>query len=242
MRFEALIFDFDGVIVDSEILSNAILADALTALGHPTSLEQAVERYIGLNWRDMGAVIEAEIGRPLPAGFRARAKEAFELRLDEVTAVAGVEAFLAAIPSIPKAVASSSPTQWLRDSLERFGLSRHFENRLFSAAEHVDRGKPHPDIYLHAARALGVRPAAVLVLEDTPTGVKSARAAGMTVVGLCAGLHCGAGHGERLRAAGADHIAGSYAEVSSLVMPDLALPFRGGVGVGNVGENVRRRQ
>lgn len=169
----------------------------------------------------MCVVIESEIGRSLPADFRDRSKQAFELRLEEVTAVAGVEAFLAELPPIPKAVASSSPTRWLSASLERFGLAHHFGDRLYSAAEHVERGKPHPDIYLHAARELGVRPAQVLVLEDTPTGVKSARAAGMTVVGLCAGLHCGPGHGERLRAAGADHIAGSYAEVLKLVMPDL---------------------
>jgi beta-phosphoglucomutase-like phosphatase (HAD superfamily) len=132
-----------------------------------------------------------------------------------------VEAFLEALPPIPKAVASSSPAQWLRGSLERFGLAHHFGDRLFSAAEHVERGKPHPDIYLHAARALGVRPTEALVLEDTPTGVKAARAAGMTVVGLCAGLHCGPGHGERLLGAGADHIAAGYAEVLPLVMPDL---------------------
>ena len=217
MIFQAMIFDFDGVIVDSEILSNAILAEALTELGHPTSLEQAVERYIGLNWRDTCVIIEAEIGRPLPADFRARTKEAFRLRADEVTAVAGVEAFLEALPPIPKAVASSSPTRWLSGSLERFGLAHHFGGRLFSAAEHVARGKPHPDIYLHAARALGVVPAQVLVLEDTPTGVKSAKAAGMTVVGLCAGLHCGTGHGDRLLEAGADHVAAGYAEVLELI-------------------------
>ena len=174
-----MIFDFDGVIVDSEILSNAILAEALTELGHPTTLEQAVERYIGLNWRDMVVVIEAEIGRPLAGRLPgADRSEAFQLRLDEVTAVDGVEAFLDALPPIPKAVASSSPTEWLSGSLERFGLAHHFGDRLFSAAEHVARGKPHPDIYLHAARALGVEPGEVLVLEDTPTGVKAARAAG----------------------------------------------------------------
>jgi HAD superfamily hydrolase (TIGR01509 family) len=132
-------------------------------------------------------------------------KEAFELRIGEVTAVAGVEAFLDSVAPVPKAVASSSPTHWLRGSLERFGLAHHFGGRLFSAAEHVERGKPHPDIYLYAAQALGVRPAEVLVIEDTPTGVKSARSAGMTVVGLCAGLHCRPGHGERLREAGALH-------------------------------------
>ena len=198
-----------------------LLAEALTDLGHPTTFEQAVQRYIGLNWRDMGAVIEAELGRPLPADFRTRNKAAFEARMDEVTAVAGVAGFLDRLPPIPKAVASSSPTRWLSGALERFGLAHHFEDRLFSAAEHVARGKPHPDIYLHAAKALGIRPGAALVLEDTPTGVKAARAAGMTVIGLCAGLHCGPGHGEILRAAGADPIAGSYDEVLKLVMPDL---------------------
>ena len=180
-----------------------------------------MDRYIGLNWRDMSLVIEAEIGRPLPADFRTRSKEAFELRLEEVTAVAGVEAFLDALPPIPKAVASSSPTRWLRGSLERFGLAHHFGDRLFSAAEHVARGKPHPDIYLYAARELGIPPGDVLVLEDTPTGVKSARAAGMTVIGLCAGLHCGPGHGERLLEAGADQVAVSYGEALQIVMPDL---------------------
>ena len=193
----------------------------MTGLGHPTTLEQATERYIGLNWRDTAVVIEAEIGRPLPADFRPNMKRAFELRAEEVTAVAGVAHFLDSLPPIPKAVASSSPTRWLRGSLERFGLAHHFGDRLFSAAEHVERGKPFPDIYLHAASEIGIRPAEILVLEDTPTGVKSARSAGMTVVGLCAGLHCGPGHGETLRSAGAHHVASTYAEVLPLVMPDL---------------------
>ncbi|HEX6376962.1 MAG TPA: HAD family phosphatase [Allosphingosinicella sp.] len=212
-----MIFDFDGVIVDSEILSNAVLAEALTALGHATTTQQAVDRYIGLHWADTCALIEGEIGRPLPEGFERRTSEAFRLRLEEVAAVAGVGAFLDALPPAPRAVASSSPTRWLRSSLERFGLAHHFGDNLFSAAEHVSRGKPHPDIYLHAARALGVDPADVLVLEDTAPGVAAARAAGMTVVGLCAGLHCGPGYGARLTAAGARHIAETYAEVLDLL-------------------------
>jgi len=209
------------VIVDSEILSNRILAEALTELGHPTTTEQAVERYIGLNWRDTCALIETGIGAPLPADFRPKTKAAFQLRQEEVVAVAGVEACLGRIPAIPKAVASSSPTAWLRGALERFGLAHHFGGRLFSAAEHVALGKPHPDIYLHSARALGVAPGDVLVIEDTAPGVAAARAAGMTVIGLCAGLHCGPGYGDRLQGAGADHVVGSYAEVLNLVMPDL---------------------
>lgn len=205
------------MIVDSEILSNAVLAEALTELGHPTTTEQAVERYIGLHWADTRARIEAEIGRPLPADFRARTGEAFQLRLDEVTAVAGVEEFLQALPPVTKAVASSSPTRWLRGSLERFGLAHHFGGRLFSAAEHVARGKPHPDIYLHAARAIGADPARILVIEDTAPGVAAARAAGMKVAGLCAGRHCGPGYGGRLAAAGAAPVVGGYAELLELM-------------------------
>jgi beta-phosphoglucomutase-like phosphatase (HAD superfamily) len=118
---------------------------------------------------------------------------------------------------VPKAVASSSPTRWLRGSLERFGLLHHFGDRLFSAAEHVSRGKPHPDIYLHAARAIGVEPARTLVLEDTAPGVAAARAAGMTVVGLCAGRHCGSGYGDRLRAAGAAPVLTTYTQVLEFI-------------------------
>jgi beta-phosphoglucomutase-like phosphatase (HAD superfamily) len=177
-----------------------------------------VERYIGLHWADTCALIEAEIGRPLPADFKERTNGAFQMRLSEIGAVTGVEAFLDWLPPLPKAVASSSPTSWLRGSLERFGLLHHFGDRLFSAAEHVTRGKPHPDIYLHAARALDVEPRQVLVLEDTAPGVAAARAAGMTVIGLCAGLHCGPGYGARLSAAGAHPIASSYSEVAEIIM------------------------
>jgi HAD superfamily hydrolase (TIGR01509 family) len=195
-----------------------VLAEALTGLGHPTTTEQAVDRYIGLHWADTCTRIEAEIGRPLPADFKRRTSEAFQLRLGEVGAVAGVADFLEALPPMPKAVASSSPTRWLRSSLERFGLLHHFGDRLFSAAEHVARGKPHPDIYLHSARELGIDAAEVIVLEDTATGVAAAKAAGMTVIGLCAGLHCGPGYGDRLLLAGASPVVASYAEVLELII------------------------
>jgi HAD superfamily hydrolase (TIGR01509 family) len=217
VRFHGIIFDFDGVIADSEILSNAVLAEALTELGHPTTRAEAIDRYIGLHWTDTCAAIEARIGAPLPSDFREATSEHFHARIDEVRPVLGIEAFLEAVPYLPKAVASSSPTEWLRASLERFGLARHFGARLFSAAEHVQRGKPHPDIYLHAAKALGLDPARLLVIEDTPLGVRAGAGAGATVVGLCAAGHCAPGYGDRLRAAGAAHIARSYEEVLGLL-------------------------
>jgi HAD superfamily hydrolase (TIGR01509 family) len=194
-----------------------VLAQALTELGHATTTAEAIERYIGLHWADTRAAIEARIGRALPETFKEDTGAAFASRVDGVVAVPGIHAFLEALPDLPKAVASSSPVSWLRSSLERFGLARHFGTHLYSAAEHVGRGKPFPDIYLHAARALGAKPSEVLVLEDTMPGVKAARAAGMTVVGLCAGTHCGLGYGERLRSAGAHLIASTYTEVLEFI-------------------------
>ena len=217
MRFAGIVFDFDGVVVDSEMLSNSVIAEALSAIGHPTTTEQAIERYIGRHWADTQAAIEAELGRPLPVDFKDRTAEAFTSRIGEVGAVAGVEAFLEATAGVPKAVASSSPRAWLAASLERLGLAHHFGERLFSAAEHVSRGKPHPDIYLHAAAELGIAPGALLAIEDTAPGVRAAVGAGMKVVGLCAGLHCGEGYGDRLQAAGAHHIARSYREVLEFI-------------------------
>jgi HAD superfamily hydrolase (TIGR01509 family) len=217
MKFDAVIFDFDGVIADSERLSNSVLADALTAVGYPTTMGQAVDRYIGLHWADTTAAIETHIGGRLPPGFKESTSAVFQARVEEVAAVPGVAEFLERIASMPKAVASSSSTRWLRTSLERFGLAHHFGDRLFSAAEHVARGKPAPDIYLYAALQLGVQPNRALVIEDTAPGIAAARAAGMYVVGLSAGGHCTASYCERLAAAGADAVAPSFDQILELI-------------------------
>lgn len=217
MSPRAIIFDFDGVIVDSEKLANELLAAELTAVGLPTSYQDSLRLYMGRHWADNAAAIEARLGRPLPPDLRERISGSFHARIDEVGAVPGVQAFLDRTAHLPRAVASSSPVAWLRGSLERLGLAHHFGDRLFSAAEHVSRGKPAPDIYLHAAGALGVPPAEILVIEDTPTGAAAGLAAGMMVVGLCAGGHCGPDHGESLRAAGVERVARSWAEVEETV-------------------------
>jgi len=106
---------------------------------------------------------------------------------------------------------------WIEMGLARFGLREAFGDALFSAAVHVTRGKPHPDLFLHAASAMDAQPSRTLVIEDTATGVAAVVAAGMTVVGLCAGGHIRAGHDERLAAAGAHYLARSYAELDALM-------------------------
>jgi HAD superfamily hydrolase (TIGR01509 family) len=217
VRFEGIIFDFDGVIVDSEIVSNTVLAEALTALGRPMTTEEAIDRFIGRHWADTEAAIEALIGRPLPADFRERTRVAFAARLDEIGAVEGAAEFLDSVREVPKAVASSSRSEWLRSALARLGLAHHFGDRLYSAAERVERGKPHPDIYLYAAAELGIEPGRLLVIEDTAPGVQAGVAAGMTVVGLCAASHCAPGYEDRLVAAGAARVVSSYAEITGLL-------------------------
>ncbi|MEA3035215.1 MAG: hypothetical protein QOH04_974 [Sphingomonadales bacterium] len=217
MRFEALIFDFDGVIVDSEVAANAALADVLTAHGHSTGLDEALDLYSGLNWPDCHRRIELETGRAFDReALGARVDAAIAARAAEMLEIEGLREFVAANADRRLAIASSSETAWLEATLTRLGLLAPFQGRLFSAAGFA-RGKPHPDIYLHAAAALGVEPEHCLVIEDHPVGVAAGVAAGMTVVALLAASHIRPGHADRVRAAGASHVARSYSEVAEIL-------------------------
>jgi HAD superfamily hydrolase (TIGR01509 family) len=214
------------VLLESEYAGNAQLAAYLTRSGHPTSPEQAMTHFMGLSGRDFIAAIEGWIGRPLPEDFHsARAEEDARVLAEGLAEVAGAVAFVESLPpELPRAIASSSSTRWIEAHLRHLGLSRHFEGRIFSGAEHVARGKPAPDIYLHAAQALGVDIARIAVVEDSPVGATGALASGATVIGLCAGSHCLPGHAERLRALGVRHVAADFAEVADL----LGLSLRDG--------------
>lgn len=217
MRFEAIIFDCDGVIVDSEVAVNRAIAEALTQLGLPTTLEQAIADFTGHSTEETDSMIEARWGRPLPDAFRTLVRDAVIGGYDAIPAVPGVCVFVAALPPVPRAVASSSSTRWIAGHLERLGLAPHFNGHIYSGREHVARTKPAPDIYLHAAAAIGADATSTVVIEDSPIGVRAAVSAGMTVIGLCAGGHCRPGLDARLREAGAHHVAASYTEVAALI-------------------------
>jgi HAD superfamily hydrolase (TIGR01509 family) len=219
MRFEALIFDFDGVLLESEWAGNKQIADLLTAIGHPTSVEQAMDKFMGLAGGDFFAAIERWIGRPLPDDFHAaRAAEDVRAIAEGVEEVAGAVAFIRSLPpGLPKAVASSSTTHWIGSHLANLGLAEAFGDMLFSGREHVERGKPAPDLYLHAADALGVPIARIAIIEDSPVGVAGALASGAEVIGLVAGRHCLPGHAERLRELGVRHIARDFDEVAAFL-------------------------
>jgi HAD superfamily hydrolase (TIGR01509 family) len=207
------------VLIESEYAGNRQIAEYLTAKGHPTSVEQSMEQFMGLNGVDFLAAIERWIGRPLPEDFHvARAEEDARVLEEGLQEVAGAVAFVEKLPSdLPRAIASSSSTVWIERHLDHLGLRRYFGSNIFSGREHVSRGKPAPDLYLHAASAMGVDIRRTAIIEDSPVGVAGAVASGATVIGLCAGSHCGIGHADRLKALGVHHIARSFDEVAALL-------------------------
>jgi beta-phosphoglucomutase-like phosphatase (HAD superfamily) len=219
LRFGGLILDFDGVLLESEYAGNKQIADYLTGIGHPTSAEESMTHFMGLSGGDFHAAVERWIGRPLPESFHtARAEEDARVLSEGLEAVAGAVRFVKALPpELPKAIASSSITRWIETHLDHLGLRHHFEGRIFSGHEHVSRGKPAPDLYLHAADAIGVPIERVAIVEDSPVGVTGAVTSGAFVIGLCAGRHCLAGHGERLKALGVHALAGSFEEVEAVL-------------------------
>jgi HAD superfamily hydrolase (TIGR01509 family) len=219
MRFDGLIFDFDGVLLESEWAGNKQIADYLTGIGHPTSVEQSMHNFMGLAGKDFIAALERWIGRPLPADFHgARAEEDARALAEGLEEVAGAVAFVRGLPpDLPKAVASSSSTEWIRSHLAHLGLSNAFGPMIFSGREHVARGKPAPDLYRHAASAIGVPIDRVAIIEDSPVGVTGALASGAEVIGLVAGRHCMPGHEERLRALGVRQIAHDFDEVAAFL-------------------------
>ena len=219
-RFAApdlLIFDFDGVVADSETISNQSVADYLTSIGHPTSLDEAMRLFLGKHHNDTVAAMEHYIGRKLPAEFETDHRNRVRVKMRaEVRPIPGIEAFLDARPQMPKCVASSSSVGWLDHCVDKFGLRRHFGDNLFSATL-VANGKPAPDIFLLAAREMAVEPSATIVIEDSPTGVKGGVAAGCRVIGFLGGSHIRDGHADKLRAASAHAIAHDYEEVAHLI-------------------------
>lgn len=219
MRFDGIIFDFDGVLLESEAAGNAHLAELLTQLGFPHSREDALARYTGLSGPDFIGAIESRIGATLPREFHVRrAEEDARVLAEGLEEVVGAVAFVRSLPSDwPKAVASSSSSEWVRTHLRHLSLEGAFGDHVFSGKEHVVRGKPAPDLYHHAAHAIGVDIARTVILEDSIVGVTGAVASGAHVIGLVAGSHCLPGHADQLRALGVHDVATSFEDVARLI-------------------------
>ncbi len=199
---DLVIFDCDGVLVDSEVISCRAHAAMLTRHGYPITADQVLERFLGVSDREARMAVEAELGRSLPDDFEAQMKQAALQRYaDDLPTIPYVDEAIAAI-SLPKCVASSGTPEKIRHGLSCAGLYDLLAPNIFSATQ-VKRGKPAPDLFLFAAEQMQASPARCIVIEDSVPGISGALAAGMTVLGFHGGSHCRPGYADTLRAAGA---------------------------------------
>jgi HAD superfamily hydrolase (TIGR01509 family) len=184
-RFGLVIFDCDGVLVDSELITNRVFARMLNELGIAVTLEDMFEQFVGRSMPQCLELITKMLGGPVPRHFveEYQTRSAAALR-SELKAVPDIEIVLAAIRT-PYCVASSGTHEKMQTTLGITGLLPQFRGKMYSVTE-VAQSKPFPDVFLHAARQQGVVPAECAVIEDTPTGVRAGVAAGMTVFGYCA--------------------------------------------------------
>jgi len=210
--WDLVIFDCDGMLIDSELLTIGVEVALLTESGIAITADEIIDRYVGISIKGMIADLEVRYGRPLGDDFAARhalrAREAFER---ELTAMPGIADVLAGLPG-KVCVASSSSPERLQHTLGIAGLYEHFQPHIFSSTM-VARGKPAPDLFLHAAEQMGAVPSRSIVIEDSVPGIEAAGAAGMTAIGFVGGSHCRAGHAARLSAGGAAMVVESMGEM-----------------------------
>ncbi len=210
-----LIFDCDGVLVDSEVLSCRIDAEFLTEIGIPYTTDEIAQQFLGVSLKTMIARIEAERDCKLPDDFSERLNSILFARFEtDLKPIEGVREAILSLP-YPRCVASSSVPERIALSLRVTGLSDLFDD-IFSSTQ-VPRGKPAPDLFLHAASSMNARPEDCVVIEDSVAGVQAALAAGMRVIGFAGGGHCGPDHTEKLRQAGAPVVIERMADLKSTV-------------------------
>jgi HAD superfamily hydrolase (TIGR01509 family) len=199
---DLIIFDCDGVLVDSEVISCRAHSTVLSRHGYAITADQVLKRFLGVSDREARQIIETEIGRKLPDDLEAQVKqETLRFYGGDLKAIAHVRDAIAAI-DLPKCVASSGTPEKIRHGLSCAGLYEQFAPHIFSATQ-VERGKPAPDLFLFAAEQMKAAPERCIVIEDSVPGVAGAVAAGMAVLGFFGGSHCTGEHEAMLRAAGA---------------------------------------
>jgi len=217
-----IIFDCDGVLVDTEMAEAEVDAEMLALHGYPITVRELKRRFTGIARRDSFAAMFAELGRPVPPGLQAEAETRLAARYRiELPVIPGIRAALDALRGIAKCVASSSTEEKLALKLELAGLTADFAPHIYSTAL-VARSKPAPDIYLHAAAAMRCTPVECLVIEDSVAGVTGAKAAGMRVIGFTGAAHVTPQLADELRSAGADHVIASMEELPASVRAMLA--------------------
>ncbi|AVA24028.1 HAD family hydrolase [Rhizobium sp. NXC24] len=197
-----LIFDCDGVLIDSEIIATAVHIEVLAAHGYKIAAETYNRRFTGMTDRQTYSIIEAESGLRLPEGHHEYVTAEIGRRYaSDLKAISGVNQVLDAI-NVARCVASSSNLKELHFALKLTDLYDYFSPNVFSASQ-VSRGKPAPDLFLFASERMNASPDNCLVIEDSVAGVQAAVAAKMRVIGFVGGSHCPFGHAEKLLEAGA---------------------------------------
>lgn len=213
---DLVIFDFDGVVVDSELVSNGLLAQVATELGYPMTANEGVAYFGGSTLQQQVEKLSGLAGRQLPSDFGQVLHGRTLQALNAVKPIRGVESFLDWLDLVPRCIGSTSALDRIEHCLEATALTSRFGGNVFSVGM-VKRNKPAPDIFLHAAASMGADPARTLVIEDSPHGVKAGLAAGMVVAGLAAASHLGPLHMQRLKDAGAHFVTDNYDDLRNLV-------------------------
>lgn len=212
-----LIFDCDGVILDSMSLHTEVEAAAYGDIGIRISPEELVRRFSGVSDREVSRILEKETGVKIPDNLgglvRDKKKAVFSERLE---AMPGIYRALEALADIPRCIASGTDLDGLNHMLRVANLYEMFAPHIYSS-EMVERGKPYPDLFLYAAQKVGHAPEECVVIEDGAAGVEAAVAAGMRVLGFTGGSHCGQSHGEALMKAGAENVFSSMDDLPSLM-------------------------
>ncbi|MET4512675.1 HAD family hydrolase [Bradyrhizobium sp. I1.7.5] len=222
MPIDIIIFDCDGVLVDSEVISCRAHADVLTRHGYSITSEQVFARFLGRSTRQANLEIETELGRKLPEAYHSDLQdELFRSFEADLEAIRGIHDVLDVVTQAV-CVASSGSHQRMQVSLGSTGLYERLAPNIFSASQ-VKNGKPAPDLFLFAAKEMGVAPERCVVIEDSLAGIAGARAAGMTVFGFHGGSHCGDGHAETLRKAGADLTFADMHQLPELVQRNVGM-------------------
>jgi HAD superfamily hydrolase (TIGR01509 family) len=216
--FDLIIFDCDGVLVDSEIIAAQVESRLLTEAGYPISVEEMGERFAGMTWKNILLAVEKEANIPLSASLLDKSEQLLDARLArDVKIIDGVKFALARLAT-QRCICSNSSSHRLDMMLEKVGLKPYFAPHIYSAKDlGADRVKPKPDIFLHAAEQFKVSPDKVLVLEDSVHGIHGAKAAGMRVVGFTGASHTYPSHADRLTDAGAETVISRMMDLPAVV-------------------------
>jgi beta-phosphoglucomutase-like phosphatase (HAD superfamily) len=211
---DLVIFDCDGVLVDSEIIANGVMAECLNEAGVMLNVEQTMAFGVGKSAIAVATAVKTEFGVTLPANFfedmGVRIIAAYPGKLRPMD---GISELLIAL-KLKRCVASNSPIARVRQALTTTGLMPHFDPHIYSAAM-VARSKPAPDLFLHAAEQQGIRPDRCLVIEDSLSGVAAALAAGIPIVGFVGGSHIRPGHADAMREAGCIEVFSRMEDVAT---------------------------